>query len=143
MNIQYYIYGLLIAGILTISPFLTGSSVNAEQTSRDTLPPENIDTMLIKRLVKEKVTAMIEQQVDKVDSIRDNLIDSANEVQRSLPAIRLKHWKRYVDLEKRPHKNKDNTISERIYKWTWWYWIQKQGVYKDTVWDKVQVERIQ
>jgi len=149
MTIQY-LYGLLIIGMLSITTLLTGSSISTDKTKQDTIqvvvdtvPPEGIDTMMLKRLVKEKVSAMIEEQVNKIDSIKDNLLDSAAEVQKSLPPVRIKHWKRHVDIEKRPHINKDKSIAIRIYKWTWWYWIQKRGTYRDTAWDKVQIERIQ
>lgn len=133
MTIQYA-YSLLIGGIFALTTIFTGSDVIAEQTDRDTLPPENMDTMLIKKLVKEKVVAMVHEQVEKVDSIKNTIVDSVNEINRSLPSVKIKHWKRFVDIEPRPNGH--------VYRWTWWYWIQKKGNYRDTIWDKMQVEKI-
>jgi hypothetical protein len=121
----------VLFGTLILLIFFSGAG--AENTVKDTIPLLS-DTVEVKRYAEQKVDQMLDKSVGQIDSLKSQLLDSMREVAYNTPH-RVNRYRKYVDIEKRSNGS--------VYKWSWWYWIVKYpGGQKDTIWDKMVIERI-
>lgn len=120
---------VLLTGFVAISAFLPGSGKRHSRTSIDTIVPEQVmDTTEIKKIVEQRINQMVKEQVDTIDSIKNQLLDTIQEGKR------IGRIRKYVDIERRPDGS--------VYAWNWWFVIVKYIGYRDTLFDRVDIVKI-
>jgi hypothetical protein len=118
--------------ILMVGFSLLGTSAGSKRLVDTDTIPTYVDTIRLKAIIDSKINQVVNRKVVELDLIKQEMLDSATE--NLSHAKKIKHWLRYRDLDKRPNGH--------VYEWRWWYWITKEKGVKDTVWDKMEVQRI-